>query len=437
MKKITLTKQLIIIFTSVMLLSTVLFTWLTNDRLTKIYIDQNYQTLSQFLISSRLSFETNPLNDSLDTGSNLAYISGTREGAEITYVTSQNALNFITEDEALILARLFAQSPVFLASYLPALGELSTDRGTIYYTGYSDGSAFMVALSDESMIRARQFESVRDLLLIFIAIIILGNAMIAIWSRGLVKRIKHIASDVLELPGSDYKKVIVTQGNDEVSELASNIETMRQTIASNEAIKQEMLQNVSHDFKTPIAVIKSYAEAMIDGVEGVESAEVIIRQTNILRHKVHQLLELNKLEYLNDSLEFDTINLEDIVKNVLSNYKHLSKIEFKVIANNPFVKGFTENYYSIIENMVDNAVRYAKNEIVFTLSEDEWSIYNDGESIDPKFIPSIFSPYVKSHKGQYGLGMSIVSKTLKHFGYTITVENIDKGVIFKIKKKTL
>ena len=87
--------------------------------------------------------------------------------------------------------------------------------------------------------------------------------------------------------------------------------------------------------------------------------------------------------------------------------------------------------------MVDNAVRYAKNEIVFTLSEDEWSIYNDGESIDPKFIPSIFSPYVKSHKGQYGLGMSIVSKTLKHFGYTITVENIDKGVIFKIKKKTL
>ena len=122
--------------------------------------------------------------------------------------------------------------------------------------------------------------------------------IIILWATLLVERINILKAEVSQLNIHQFKKPIEIQGHDEITDLSRAIENMRISIEKNEEIKQEMLQNVSHDIKTPIAVIKSYAEAIYDGISDKEDLMIIIKQADILNKKVRQLLELNKLEYL-------------------------------------------------------------------------------------------------------------------------------------------
>ena len=95
-------------------------------------------------------------------------------------------------------------------------------------------------------------------------------------------------------------------------------------------------------------------------------------------------------------------------------------------------KGDAESWRIAIENILDNALRYAKTRIVLTLEKNRLSIYNDGKQIDKAYLRRIFRPYEKSRDGQFGLGLAIVHKTVELYGYRIRVENVPDGVRFTI-----
>jgi len=232
---------------------------------------------------------------------------------------------------------------------------------------------------------------------------------------------------------NSYQVPIEIDGNDEITELAQTIEKMRREIQLSEKTKQEMLQNLSHDFKTPIAVIQSYAEAINDGVSDASEASVIVKQADILNQKVKQLLELNKLEYLKTQEEYESVNVKDIIDNIVNNHKYRTNIKFIVDLDDSIYFGVKENFYTAFNNIIDNALRYAQTEIVITLKNKKLTFYNDGESISQKFIDQRFKPYEKGQKGQFGLGLSIVQKTCEHFNLTLKVENIKNGVMFTIE----
>jgi two-component system sensor histidine kinase CssS len=92
-----------------------------------------------------------------------------------------------------------------------------------------------------------------------------------------------------------------------------------------------------------------------------------------------------------------------------------------------------ENLYTAFNNIVDNALRYAKSKIVISLKNRKLTFFNDGEPISQKFIDELFKPYEKGQKGQFGLGMSIVQKTCAHFNLLLKVENVKQGVMFTIE----
>ena len=194
-----------------------------------------------------------------------------------------------------------------------------------------------------------------------------------------------------------------------------------------------MLQNISHDFKTPIAVIKSYAEAQQDGMADEDSNKIIIAQTEILKNKVNRLLQYNSLEYLQKDREFEAVNMKEIVEEVIQGYKFQTNIDIELdLQEDVFFKGYRENYYTIVDNIVDNAKRYAKTKIKIVLKKDRLRIYNDGDPIDEQFIRNSFRPYEKGSKGEFGLGMSIVKKTVDFFGMQLLVKNEAIGVSFII-----
>ena len=80
-------------------------------------------------------------------------------------------------------------------------------------------------------------------------------------------------------------------------------------------------------------------------------------------------------------------------------------------------------------------MRYAKEEIRITSKQNKLILYNDGNQIDNDFLEVIFTPFRKGIKGEFGLGLSIVKKTLNIMNYDITIKNEKKGVSFIITSK--
>jgi two-component system, OmpR family, sensor histidine kinase CssS len=267
----------------------------------------------------------------------------------------------------------------------------------------------------------------------FLSILLLGNLIVLLWSRLTVDRVKNLSGQVDNLTKSNYQNPIDIEGSDEITDLELAIERMRQAIEKNDRTKQEMLQNISHDFKTPIAVIQSYAEAIMDGVSDAKEAGVIIKQADLLNQKVRQLLELNKLEYLKDETALENIVVKDIIQNIINNQKYRANIEFVLNLDHSTYFAIRENLYTAFNNIIDNALRYAKTKIVITLKNKKLTFYNDGEPIHQKFIDQLFTPYEKGNKGQFGLGMSIAQRIINHFNLSLSVKNVDQGVMFTIE----
>lgn len=269
----------------------------------------------------------------------------------------------------------------------------------------------------------------------FIAIIILGNAIILLWTSLMVERIKKLQSDVSILNSSHYEHVISVKGSDEISQLAEEINMMQVEIQNNDTVKTEMLQNISHDIKTPIAVIRSYAEAIQDGVSDISEVNVIIKQSEVLARKVKQLLDWNKLEYIKDTKDYQEVNMKDLITNVANSHKYRADIQIILDLDNTYYYGLVENYNSMINNIVENALRYANKEIRITLKDKKITIFNDGEPISDAFLTGKFKPYEKGHKGQFGLGMIIVQRTVESFNLKLSISNLPNGVEFVIEPR--
>ena len=110
--------------------------------------------------------------------------------------------------------------------------------------------------------------------------------------------------------------------------------------------------------------------------------------------------------------------------------------EIKWTINTPskcYFRGTFDMWEAIIDNLLGNFIRYAKDEIKITIKNNKIYFSNDGPNIDMDILNDIFTPYKKGTKGQFGLGLSIVKKTVKLMGYEINVSNEKNGVTFIIK----
>ena len=87
----------------------------------------------------------------------------------------------------------------------------------------------------------------------------------------------------------------------------------------------------------------------------------------------------------------------------------------------------------MVENLVDNAVRYAKTYIKVTLKDGEMCVINDGNKMDEDRLSKLFKPYEKGTDGKFGLGLSIVQKVTSTYGYRVSAENLANGVCFLIE----
>ena len=141
---------------------------------------------------------------------------------------------------------------------------------------------------------------------------------------------------------------------------------------------------------------------------------------------------LNKLEYLKDSDDSSLMN-KVIEKAILS----IEAIRNDIVVETDIKKsvefhGAEEPWQTVVENLLDNALRYAKTKVRITLQDNFLEVFNDGDLMSKDRIEKLFKPYEKGTKGNFGLGLSIVKRICDTYGYVVVGENTHEGVVFRI-----
>ncbi|MBR2990998.1 MAG: HAMP domain-containing histidine kinase [Solobacterium sp.] len=262
--------------------------------------------------------------------------------------------------------------------------------------------------------------------------------MLMVWITSVIHPINLMKTFTNKIKNDEFAYLDIER-HDEIGDLADALTDMNFELQRQNRMKQEMLQNISHDLKTPIATIKSYGESIKDGVYPYgsleKSVDVIIEHADRLENKVRSLITLNKMEYLlDDSPEGDHLDMNAVIDKVLLSLQVIRpEITFvRETDEKVMFHGEEDPWRIVVENLIDNALRYAETTIRIVLHPYELIVHNDGKQIEEDRLDVLFDPYEKGTDGQFGLGLSIVYRVVTTYGYKVDAENVQDGVQFRI-----
>lgn len=387
--------------------------------LTPIYENNIYQYLKQPL--ELIDYE---IGDD-EIGSDVAYLYIT---SQKEVVSSENFSKVINVEPTEILSEIDHD-----------FGKFQYKGKTYYYNTSYNKFVTKISLTDDSYITDMRKDILYTIFPILLITLLIISGLLLLWSRKLVKKIEHLKQKVDNLSNDDYDDTYTYDEDDELKALSVAIDKMRENLKKQENYKNQMYQNISHDFKTPLTVIKSYIEAIQDGIQTVpQGLKVIEEQVNKLELKVHSLLYLNKLNYFKErkDVTVEKVDVQQVINNSVEKMKNIRPdVKWTVYtkSSESIMKGTYDMWEAVVDNILSNFVRYAEKEIKVTMKGSKITFYNDGPKLDEKDLENIFSPYKKGINGQFGLGLSIVRETLAFCGYEVTVKNEKKGVSFMIQ----
>lgn len=417
MRKPNLTEQLLFICIVIVAIMIISLGIILPRNLLPIYEDNLYNYLGE-----SLNILDSPENSKIN--SEVAYI----------YVNNENI--YISNNLNKVIG---LDSPKEILSKInKEEGKFLYNKKVYYYSTITTNNTRRIALTGSSYINDMRISIFKIILLVVGITFIIVSMVILIWSNSLVNRIKKLKEKIDNLNNDNYNHKIKYDYEDEISTLEVALEKMRVYLKEEEEYKNQMYQNISHDFKTPITVMKSYIEAFEDGViTDKEAVKVSKEQLSKLEGKVHSLLYLNKLNYFKDKKDiikercdvskvvFDSVDKFSLVRNDV-------KFTLDIDEKNTIFKGSSEMWEAIIDNILNNFIRYANKEIKITIKNNKIILFNDGPNIDKDVLNNIFSPFEKGVNGVFGLGLSIVKKTLTFLNYDINIQNTKNGVKFII-----
>jgi len=279
-------------------------------------------------------------------------------------------------------------------------------------------------------------------IIIGLIFIVIGFFAAKIVANYISKPLKELENYTVKIAHKDWSEPIKIKSEDEIGRLAKAMNRMQKELKRADEEEKTFLQSISHDLTTPVMVIMSHAEAIIDGVyiDSIEkTAEIIKDEATRLEKKINQMLYLNTLDYLLENSGKNTyINLHDLLLRIISRFEVInSKIEWNLDLDDVTIMGDVDKIQVCIENILDNAQRYAEEKICISLKKEKdyavLEIYNDGPNIDKEHIDHIFDKLYKDKTGNFGLGLAISKKIIDFYNGEIKAVNREKGVSFIIK----
>ena len=277
-----------------------------------------------------------------------------------------------------------------------------------------------------------------QLLCVTVVMLLLGAGLAWYLARRIARPLAAMNNAAKLLGSGDYNIRFASQGAREVSELAHTLNYAAEELSKVEELRRELLANVSHDLRTPLTMIKGYAEVMRDlpGENTPENVQVIIDETERLNQLVNDLLDLSRMEAGAMQLEKSPFNLTEAIRAALGRYDKLAGFSFPFqYEGEAYVEADALKISQVLYNLVNNAINYAGEDKTVSLRQEvaggrvRISVTDTGEGIPPDKLRDIWERYYKvdrEHRRAQvgtGLGLSIVRKILDLHGGAYGVES--------------
>lgn len=443
-QKMSLTRQILTIILTVLIFFIMFFFVFVSDNIDRTITKQMYELILNRqtpIVAVIDSKQTNSLNDVY------AFLASDRvqtncliQNGRIDSIASQNTQQKNVNRK--VYDYLLDQSQLMDAKSEDALQGTVTVASTKYYYRmiYCHDGIILASFMDDTYATQFRDSLINSTVYVIVIAFMIVFLIILMWVFSIIHPLNLIRDYIEQIKdGKDVE--LRLNRDDEIGEMANAIVKMNDELKKQDKAKEDMIHNISHDLKTPIATIKSYAESIKDGIYPYgtleSSVDVILDNAQRLENKVHSLLYMNRVEYLVASdAEGVVTNMKDVVEQVVLN-SAVIRPEIQVITDveEVFFDGLIEAWRVAIENIMENAFRYAKSYIKIEVREDWLCISNDGPKMPEDRIESLFRPYEKGEGGRFGLGLSIVFKVCKANHYIVKGENSDDGVRFIIYRK--
>lgn len=341
---------------------------------------------------------------------------------------------------------------------LRIVNEKITKKTLVYGIKLDDKTTIFINTSIEPIdstvtILKSQF-SVITFLVIILAIIVAYFI-----SNKLTGPIHKLTQNSKELSKGNFNISFDTKTDiEELQILSSSLDYTKNVLKQSDELRRDLMANVSHDLKTPLTMIKAYAEMVRDisykdNQKREKDLNVIIDEVDRLNILVNDILNLSKLESNIDDLVIDDFDLANVINTIIERFKIYSFTEeFIFIKNIPdkvIIKADKQKIEQVIYNLIGNAINYSNDKkkiyinVYYKKNKIRVSITDVGNGIDKNDVKNIWNKYYKSEKKHRrntigtGLGLSIVKNILELHKYkygVITKKNKGTTFYFYIKR---
>ena len=288
-----------------------------------------------------------------------------------------------------------------------------------------------------------------QLKIISIIMIIIAFILAAGISKSVSKSIIVLNDGAKKLAAGDYSVKFDSRDYMEVAELSDTLNYTATELGKTDNFQKELIANVSHDLRTPLTMIKGYAEVMRDipGENTPENVQVIIEETERLTGLVNDMLDISKLKAGTITIQPEEYNITESIRHVLERYNKLREVEGYTIdfvyEDEVSVYADEQKMYQVLYTLVNNAINYTgedKKVTVIQIVKDNIlriEVKDTGEGVKQEDIPYVWDRYYKdktAHKRAIsgtGLGLSIVKNVLELHGAKYGVASIQgQGTTF-------
>lgn len=301
---------------------------------------------------------------------------------------------------------------------------------------------------------------------------LLGIIVMFFIGNNFTKPIRELSGIAKEMSNLNFEKKYLINRKDEIGDLGSSInrlsEKLEETIselktANNELkkdienkiqideMRKEFLSNVSHELKTPIALIQGYAEGLNENINDDQASrefycEVIIDEANRMNKMVKKLLSLNQIEFGNEQVQFERFDIVSLIRSVLSSTEILfqQKEARLIFEQYESIYVWADEYMieEVITNYISNALNHVDGERVIEIKLEHnmdivrISVFNTGQCIPEEDLEKVWIKFYKVDKartreyGGSGIGLSIVKAIMTSLNRECGVINHDNGVEF-------
>lgn len=294
-----------------------------------------------------------------------------------------------------------------------------------------------------------------------IIIIVIGTLVIYIFANKITKPIVKMSKVAENISNLNFNEKVEVESKDEIGSLGDSINNISKKLSvsinsleKDIEIRKELVRNMSHELKTPIAVVKGYAEGINYGVTSNE--EMLHRYCNVIAEEcdrmdslVKEILEISKLEEISYDLNISEFTINTLMKDIENRFVQImnqNNIKYNFIYDK---KISIQGDYNLIEraitNFITNAIKYVNENRFIEVkvsninNQVEFSVYNTGNKIDKDEINKIWNVFYKIDRARsrkevgHGLGLAIVKRIVDLHDGEVGCENYKEGIKFFFK----